>query len=194
MAAQVDSAAPSRNRCADVAKENGAMRSALTSIFPPDLPVPRLEDSLQEFIESGAYSDLDVNVKIARKHARQAMKTNPGMTEDECAALTLYTMESVPREKSVYFVMNAALRAEDRTSVRPWRDFVWLLMHALRKCPLSPHVSVFRSAVCPFRCSVTTPRARRCSGPLFLLSPQMSKLCMPFSARLELALSFLSNW
>lgn len=34
--------------------------------------------------------------------------------------------------------MNEQLRAQDRRSVLPWRDYIWLLLHALRKLPPVP--------------------------------------------------------
>ena len=57
-------------------------------------------------------------------------------------------MESYPREKSVYFLVNAALRAQDRGGVRPYRDYIWLLMHALRRLPPSPATIAHRSMKC----------------------------------------------
>ncbi|EOD21600.1 hypothetical protein EMIHUDRAFT_240965 [Emiliania huxleyi CCMP1516] len=68
----------------------------------------------------------------------------PSLTRDECAAVVLYTMEDMPRERSPYYVMNAALREKNRQAVRPWRDFVWLLLHALRKLPPSKARMVYR--------------------------------------------------
>ena len=41
--------------------------------------------------------------------------------------------------------MNAALREKNRQAVRPWRDFVWLLLHALRKLPPSRARVVYRA-------------------------------------------------
>ena len=39
------------------------------------------------------------------------------MSEDEVVSLVLYTMEAVPREESLYYMMNAALRGKDRSGV-----------------------------------------------------------------------------
>ena len=36
------------------------------------------------------------------------------------------------------------LRGKDRSAVRPWRDIIWLLLHALKKLPESPHRTVYR--------------------------------------------------
>jgi hypothetical protein len=40
--------------------------------------------------------------------------------------------------------MNAALRSLDRSTVRPWRDYIWLLLKALQKLPPAPCDSVYR--------------------------------------------------
>ena len=55
-------------------------------------------------------------------------------------------MEEIPREISLYYVLNAALRAKDRTAVKRWRDYIWLLMHALKKLPVESEQTVFRGA------------------------------------------------
>jgi hypothetical protein len=44
-------------------------------------------------------------------------------------------MEAIPKDTSVYFMVNSALRTLDREAVRPWRDYIWLLLNALRKLP-----------------------------------------------------------
>jgi len=40
--------------------------------------------------------------------------------------------------------MNEALRAKDRTKVRAWRDFIWILLQGLRKLPAMPLGGVVR--------------------------------------------------
>jgi len=44
-------------------------------------------------------------------------------------------MEENPREGSLYYVMNQTLRDKDRDRVKPWRKFIWLLLHSLQKLP-----------------------------------------------------------
>jgi hypothetical protein len=52
------------------------------------------------------------------------------------AALVFYTMEDYYiRENSPYYRMNAALRKKKRENVVPWRNYIWLLLHALRDLP-----------------------------------------------------------
>ena len=76
--------------------------------------------------------------------ARNLASKYPHMTEHERAAVVLYTMEDYPRENSPYFVMNRALREKNRLAVRPWRDYVWLLMHGMRKIPEPTETSLIR--------------------------------------------------
>ena len=84
------------------------------------------------------------SVKMALKQAKRAQAKHPNMTLDECAAIVLYTMEEIPREASLYFILNLAMRNKVRAAVHPWRDYIWLLLHALRKLPPSTEVTVFR--------------------------------------------------
>jgi hypothetical protein len=53
-------------------------------------------------------------------------------------------MEIVPREQSPYYLMNAALRDKVRSKVRPWRDYIWLLLHAMRMLPPATELMVYR--------------------------------------------------
>mmetsp|Transcript_13368 Transcript_13368/g.31642 ORF Transcript_13368/g.31642 Transcript_13368/m.31642 type:complete len:173 (-) Transcript_13368:14-532(-) len=106
-------------------------------MFPPDLPVPTLDDALGPFAGHNVSSLQHSGnfVKIARSKALQAQEKHPQLSIDECTVIVLYTMEATPREASPYYLLNNCLRAMDRRAVRPWRDFVWLLLHALRKLP-----------------------------------------------------------
>lgn len=45
-------------------------------------------------------------------------------------------------------MINAALRSLDRHSVRPWRDYFWLLLHALQKLPAAESRVVHRAMTC----------------------------------------------
>jgi len=84
-------------------------------------------------------------VKLARRHVKKIDAAHTrGMSEDEVVSLTLYTMEAVPREESLYYMMNKALRGKDRGGVSEWRDFIWLLLHAMRKIEKPTERSVYR--------------------------------------------------
>jgi hypothetical protein len=41
--------------------------------------------------------------------------------------------------------MNAALRDQSRSKVKKWRDYIWLLMHALQLLPPAPEVTLYRA-------------------------------------------------
>jgi len=57
------------------------------------------------------------------------------LSDDEIATINLYTMESNPRENSLYFVLNDALRNRDREVLKPFFPYLHLLLHSLCKLP-----------------------------------------------------------
>jgi hypothetical protein len=107
----------------------------LYGMFPADLPLLPLLDSLAGVMASRPDVDIARPVKLAEKKAAKLANKHGALSEHERAAIVLYTMEAIPRETSVYFMVNAALRTVDREAVRPWRDYIWLLLNALRKLP-----------------------------------------------------------
>ena len=135
-------------RLLDMALEDGAPRAPLSGLFPNDLPLPSLEDALLPIAAASQLSHLHPttgrSVKIARKQAKRAQAKHPSLTLDECTAIVLYTIEEFPRENSLYYALNLALRNQLRKAVRPWRDYIWLLLHALRKLPPATATIVFR--------------------------------------------------
>jgi hypothetical protein len=66
-----------------------------------------------------------------------------GLTIDESASIMLYTMEWVPKQKSFYFILNNALRAENRQRLKPWFRYLKVVLTALSKLP-SAHRCVYR--------------------------------------------------
>ena len=136
------------SRLLDAALEDGDMRGPLSGMFPADLPVPSFASALAPLI--GKLPKVEPNVgqlaKMAWRKAGSIQSQFPSLSRDECAAITLYTMEDIPRERSPYYVMNAALREKNRQVVKPWRDFVWLMLHALRKLPPSKARIVVRGS------------------------------------------------
>ena len=134
------------SRLLDAALEDGDMRGPLGGMFPADLPVPSFADALAPLSDKLPKVEPSKGqlAKMAWKKAGSIQAKFPSLTRDECAAVVLYTMEDMPRERSPYYVMNAALREKNRQAVRPWRDFVWLLLHALRKLPPSKARVVYR--------------------------------------------------
>lgn len=58
-----------------------------------------------------------------------------GLTVDQSAAIMLYTMEWVPKQKSFYFILNNTLRAENRQRLKPWFRYLKLVLTSLSKLP-----------------------------------------------------------
>jgi hypothetical protein len=136
----------SGSRLLDMALEDGAQRSPLSGLFPANLPLPSLEVALMPHSATlpHLHPSTGRSVKMARKQAKRAQAKHPDVTLDECTAIVLYTMEEIPRETSLYYVLNLALRNKERAAVHLWRDYIWLLLHALRKLPPSTESTVFR--------------------------------------------------
>ena len=148
------------SRVLDVDKEDGEERSPLAGLFPTTLPVKSLVESLAQPAQRFPKLQADgVLIKKALRKARQMDEAQfPGMNVDARAAIVLYTMEDQPREHSPYFAMNEALRDKNRQAVEPWRDYIWLLLHALKKLPASPLRQVVRGckrAISTFGLQVT---------------------------------------
>jgi hypothetical protein len=126
-------------RAADVDLEDGEPRSVLSGVFR-GLTLQGFEESL-EGLDHPNYTIL---IKKALKKAKQ-VKKYAHMSLCKKAALVFYTMEDYYiRENSPYYRMNAALREKKRENVVPWRNYIWLLLHALRDLPPSEVMFVTR--------------------------------------------------
>ena len=79
-------------------------------------------------------------VYIAKQRA-----TNPAndLTVDESASIALYTMEWEPYTDSLYYILNATLRSEDRRKLKPWFLYLKLILTALSRLP-SVSLTVYR--------------------------------------------------
>jgi len=69
-----------------------------------------------------------------------------GLTKDQAAAIHLYTQESHPKQNSLYFKLNQALRTEDREAIKPYFHYLKLLINALSCIPshYSPSMVLWR--------------------------------------------------
>jgi hypothetical protein len=88
---------------------------------------------LQKTLEpiSSKIDQLDRFSKIAKNECH--FPSEHGLTRDESAAVFLYTMEW--GENSFYQVINRALRAEDRSTLKPWFAYLKLFDTAIQKLP-----------------------------------------------------------
>eukprot|EP01036_Dinobryon_divergens_P061993 gene61993-biopygen37145 len=66
------------------------------------------------------------------------------MTKDEVAAIKMYNMAVEPSESSLYYILNKALREQDRNKLKPFVKILWLLMHALKKARPCPDPVIYR--------------------------------------------------
>jgi hypothetical protein len=74
-----------------------------------------------------------------------AMGNEPedGLTRDESNSIRLYTLEWQPRENSVFYILNKALRSENRQQLTPWFLFLRLILTALSHLISTP-LTIYR--------------------------------------------------
>ncbi|CAF1527411.1 unnamed protein product, partial [Rotaria sordida] len=88
---------------------------------------------------------LPVHIWIAKQNSQNPAED---LTQDESAAIRLYTMEwdSSTNESSVslYAHLNRTLKEIDRTKLRPWFRYLKLFLSALAKLPVAPRQTVWR--------------------------------------------------
>jgi hypothetical protein len=141
-----------------VAQEPLKVRSPIYGLFrgllPPDQS-SSLADALARLIEairSGQVVDLtvdDLRIAIAHCHNNgvdvkqfQEAGQPSKLTVAGIAAINIYTGQFVPPQ--FFSVLNTALRDANREKCKPFVPYIWLLMHALRDCPLYAKKVVFR--------------------------------------------------
>lgn len=90
--------------------------------------------SLQEAVEpiKALLFDIDTMVTIARRNSR---KPADELTQDESAAIHLYTMQWPRPHPSLYKLLNEGLRSKTREVLLPWFMFLKLLFTAFYKLP-----------------------------------------------------------
>ncbi|CAF3303013.1 unnamed protein product [Rotaria sp. Silwood2] len=84
--------------------------------------------------------DVDARVWTATSRCKSPADK---LTQDESAAIVLYTMEWDPSHPSLYSVLNRTLRLEDRRKLIPWFPYLKLVFTALFKLP-STRCTVWR--------------------------------------------------
>ena len=62
-----------------------------------------------------------------------------GLTVDESASIRLYTIEWNKPHRSLYSMLNYALKTDDREDLQPYFRFLKLFLTALAKLPCVPH-------------------------------------------------------
>ncbi|CAF1008806.1 unnamed protein product [Adineta ricciae] len=92
------------------------------------LPFSTLEEAVEPL--KGIVGEVEQMVWTAKQNCQ-----NPenGLTVDESASISVFTMEWFPRESSLSYILNEALRTEERQKVTPWFLYLRLLFHGLSK-------------------------------------------------------------
>jgi hypothetical protein len=103
-----------------------------------NMPIVSLEEAVKPLVD--IVPKVERNVRIVKQNC---LEPEDGLTSDESASVMLYTFESIPHESSLYVILNAALRSEQRQKLIPWFLYLRLVLTALARLP-SKHRSVFR--------------------------------------------------
>ena len=129
MATSGSSDMPQYLRVSDIAKEPQKMLMPIRGY--ENEPLVPLEKAVEPLIS--ILPDVQDYVYVAKQRCEPTPAH--GLTQDESAAIILYTMEWEPHEQCLYFAINLTLRAEDRRKLKPWFSYLKLLLTALVKIP-----------------------------------------------------------
>lgn len=121
-----------RMRFEDVANEPLRMLPPIEGY--QNMPLVSLEEAVKPLTKHVP----DVENEALRAKNKSQKPSKHGLSVDEHASIRLYTMESKPREKSLYYVLNANLRSEDRSILKDWFLYLKLIITGLMKLPSSP--------------------------------------------------------
>ncbi|CAF1150830.1 unnamed protein product [Rotaria sp. Silwood1] len=124
-------------RLTDVAKEplqrlapiHGYEDMPLVSLEKAVVPLISLVPAIQEYTYVAKHSCSD---------------PADDLTQDESAAIMLYSMVWEPLDQCLYVALNAVLRLPDRRHLKPWFFFLKLFLTALFRLPSITHRTVYR--------------------------------------------------
>jgi hypothetical protein len=94
------------------------------------MPVVSLEEAVKPLLD--IVPKVERNVFIVKENCEEP---EDGLTSDESASIMLYTYESMPHEDSLYVILNATLRSEQRQELKPWFLYLRLILTALARLP-----------------------------------------------------------
>ena len=183
------------NRVQGALKETLSHLSPLGGLFD-GMHMPSFKESVQEIIqgiEGGRISlsspdritvvcnQIRTSALVAEDAADDVKnfshKDTP-LSTDQLAGIHLYTQETDPANgtDSLYAIMNGALRNSDRSQVKWMKKFIYLLLHALSKCPKSNASILYRGVALDLKCEYSTGRtvtwhqASSCTSSVDVLS------------------------
>ncbi|CAF2135328.1 unnamed protein product [Rotaria magnacalcarata] len=107
----------------------GYEKMPLVSLEEAVAPLESLLPSIQQYV-------------YAAKQRCQAPAD--GLSLDESAAIMLYTMVWEPLDECLYVALNAVLRSQQRSFLKPWFLFLKLFLTALNRLPFTSRCNVYR--------------------------------------------------
>jgi len=129
-------------RVMDVSNEPSRMLNPIIGLL--DIPLCSFDEtiqSLEPLVPGIEYFGFSCTMLASNIDNNQKQK----LADDEISSINLYTCESNPREKSLYFVLNKALREQDRKALIPFFPYLHLLLHSMSKLPkCAPGTVVWR--------------------------------------------------
>ena len=94
------------------------------------MPLVSLEEAIKPLVS--IVPKVERNVFIVKQNCEEP---EDGLTSDESASIMLYTYESMPQDHSLYVILNATLRLEQRQKLIPWFLYLRLVLNALTRLP-----------------------------------------------------------
>ncbi|CAF2949748.1 unnamed protein product [Rotaria sp. Silwood2] len=124
-----DDGAQHRVRCSDIEEKPNRKLTPIHGYA--DMPLVTLEEAVEPLIP------IVHDVKRMAACAKWKCADHPAdhLTVDQSSAIILYSMEWVPQDKCLYFVLNETLRDEKRHKLKPWFLFLKLFLTALSFLP-----------------------------------------------------------
>ncbi|CAF1156957.1 unnamed protein product [Adineta steineri] len=117
------------DRFMDVGKEPRKLRQPIEGYR--SLPLTTLEEAIEPIVTP--CPDVQRRAYIAKGNCDSY---KDGLTEDESAAIYLYTTEWLPVNQCLYAALNSVLRSKNRDKlIQPWLSYIKLLLTALFKLP-----------------------------------------------------------
>ncbi|CAF4929554.1 unnamed protein product, partial [Rotaria sp. Silwood1] len=145
MATIYDNDEPTRtNRFLDIAGEPGTMLMPIQGY--EKVPLVSLEKAVEPLVPF--VPEVQRMAYVAKEKCRNPPPNN--LSIDQSASIMLYSMEWEPQNESLYFVLNATLRAEDRKKLKPWFMYLKLILTAFSLLPPTRRF-VYRGVKCDMR-------------------------------------------
>ncbi|CAF2146896.1 unnamed protein product [Rotaria magnacalcarata] len=104
-----------------------------------DLPLVSLGHAVAQAIS--LLPDIQKYADVAKQNCKEPAG---GLTIDESAAIMLHTMNWKPIDKTLYVILNEALRSKDGRSLKSWFLFLKIFLTAFHKLPSIQRGTAYR--------------------------------------------------